>query len=434
MPNIYSTGLVSITSNTDIVTGTGTLFITAGALVPGGLITFDDGAVFYRVKAVDSNTQLTIEALITNGLYVGPTLVDQAYQIYRAFERTLSSAIAAQILDNVEYRLIDQINFSAWAFSADNDYTFLDSLGNSQTILTPKGIALNTNIGGGITTNSDGTFTLTSNGQSAVIRNGIDGRDSVPIITPTATGYMLTWSNGQTINITDGVSPLAGHDYVDGRNGNYVSFIFRTGLTVPSTPVGGTYDGIDEVVPASWDDNYVYAAGYITYISKGVYVDNGNTWVNQGWGTPAPFATQGNTGGQGNPGSVGPQGPGGTGGLAGVRGFAGDDGINIETKLVSNNGYIFKNNTGAVKTITAQVFLNGVLSTLHETYDYIWTTNSFPIYVSSNGDFISTSPGGDTYPANPTVENGLNFRSIKIDFSDVTDNDILNLTCEVAGI
>jgi hypothetical protein len=117
-----------------------------------------------------------------------------------------------------------------------------------------------------------------------------------------------------------------------------------------------------------------------------------------------------------------------------IVGPQGEDGLNIETKLVSNNGYFFKNNTGPVKTITAQVFLNGVLSTVPETYDYKWTTGGQQVYVSSAGDFISTSPSGATYPANPKATNGLNFQSIKLDFSDVAEGDILNLTCEVARI
>jgi hypothetical protein len=117
-----------------------------------------------------------------------------------------------------------------------------------------------------------------------------------------------------------------------------------------------------------------------------------------------------------------------------LKGTDGEAGVNIETKLVSDNGYFFKNNTGAVKTITAQVFLNGVLSTVPETYDYNWTTGGQQIYVSSGGDFISTSPSGSTYPANPKATEGLNFQSIQLDFSDVTEGDILNLTCEVTEI
>jgi hypothetical protein len=375
MPNIYSTGLVSIANNTDIVTGTDTLFITAGALVPGGLITFDDGAVFYRIKAVETDSRILIEALITNGLYVGPTLVDQPYSIYRMFERTLSSAIAAQILDNVEYRVIDRINFSAWAFSADNEFTFVDSLGASQTILTPRGIALNSNIGGGIITNPDGTFTLTSNGESVVMRNGIDGQDSIPIITATATGYTLTFANGQSIPVANGVSPVAGVDYTSGRNGNYVSFIFRTGLTPLATPVGGTFDGTTEVVPAGWDSNYVYASGNTTYISKAVYVDNGNAWVNQGWGIPAPFSTQGVTGGQGDLGPVGPQGPVAPAGLDGARGFtgiAGADGIANYFHLAfadSADGTVNFNQIGGGYI---GVYTDDVLLDSSDPLDYTW--------------------------------------------------------------
>lgn len=109
-------------------------------------------------------------------------------------------------------------------------------------------------------------------------------------------------------------------------------------------------------------------------------------------------------------------------------------GESVDVKLISDNGYFFKNNTGAVKTINAVVFINGALSPLMHTYNYKWTTNGQQIYTSNAGDFLGTTLVGGSYPADPLATNGLNFQAIQIDFTDVNDGDILNLTCEVSGI
>jgi len=114
--------------------------------------------------------------------------------------------------------------------------------------------------------------------------------------------------------------------------------------------------------------------------------------------------------------------------------LAGDPGTNFHVQLVSDNGHSFKNNTGSVKTLTANVYINGVLAptTAHSTYVYQWYNGNDRAYVTSSGDYVGTSPSSELYPADGADEtNGLNFRSIKVDSSDVGYSDSLNLHCVV---
>ena len=117
-----------------------------------------------------------------------------------------------------------------------------------------------------------------------------------------------------------------------------------------------------------------------------------------------------------------------------LLGTPGTPGTNFYVQLVSDNGYSFRNNTGAVKTLTANVYINGVLSSnvTHDTYVYQWYNGSNIAYVTSSGDYVSTSPAAGLYPADGTdATNGLNLRSIKVDSSDVSFTDTLNLQCVV---
>jgi len=112
----------------------------------------------------------------------------------------------------------------------------------------------------------------------------------------------------------------------------------------------------------------------------------------------------------------------------------GATGTNFHVQLVSNNGYSFKNNTGAIKTLTANAYVNGVLASTatHSSYVYQWYNGSNIAYVTSSGDYVSTSPAAGLYPADGTdAANGLNLRSIKVDSSDVSFIDTLNLQCVV---
>ncbi len=135
-------------------------------------------------------------------------------------------------------------------------------------------------------------------------------------------GSFSTFLDEVEIPITnDGVDGDDGVDGIDGLDGAYISFIFKNDSSPPSTPTGGSYDGVNETIPSGWtDDPTTPAAGEITYSSKGRYYDTGSGWTNTGWSTPAKWFQKGDTGSTGATGATGATGPAGSTGPAGPPG------------------------------------------------------------------------------------------------------------------
>ena len=84
----YRDGSVSVTKNSNVVTGTSTYWLTAG-LNPGDIFKVD--GVDYEIVSITDNTHLTIA-----GNYAGTTGSDKAYAIVRNFTATMPSKIASQ--------------------------------------------------------------------------------------------------------------------------------------------------------------------------------------------------------------------------------------------------------------------------------------------------------------------------------------------------
>lgn len=210
-----------------------------------------------------------------------------------------------------------------------------------------------------------------------------------------------------------GDTPRLGIDYFV-SNGSYSSFIFINSETRPEIPVGGSYNGVDEVTPIGWSNTPVDTVGReITWICKQIYVHSGNSWIGSGWSIPTKFYERGAT-------------P-----VKGEDYFDGEDGESaLSVTLVSDQGTTFKNNLGVLKKITALVHDKGELSSADK-YNYIWRNGEDVIHISATGDYVSTSPSSGLYPADGTDVNGLNFNYIYVDGSDVPNGLSLNITCEV---
>lgn len=114
--------------------------------------------------------------------------------------------------------------------------------------------------------------------------------------------------------------------------------------------------------------------------------------------------------------------------------MVGTDGTSLLVQLVSDNGFFFKNNTGAVKTISAELYINSEKLTDLSGYLFHWTVGNDTVYVTAAGEYVSLTPSSGLYPANGGDENGLNFPQIQVDFSDVAQGSSLNLLCEVTEI
>ena len=99
-------------------------------------------------------------------------------------------------------------------------------------------------------------------------------------------------------------TPVKGIDYFDGKDGSYVSNIYKTGTTKPDTPTGGSFNGTAEVIPTGWRDKPYYEAGKITYVSTNRYKDNGTaSWSKDAWSTSAEYIIQGDKGEDGTAGA-----------------------------------------------------------------------------------------------------------------------------------
>lgn len=117
------------------------------------------------------------------------------------------------------------------------------------------------------------------------------------ISTTTYTKVAGTWENSgwsvpSKFSGEAGYTPVKGVDYFDGVAGEFTSFIFRNARLQPTKPVGGAYNGTDEVIPTTWtDDPEQPVDTETTWVSKCKYkIVNGN-WVNtSGWSEPSRFS------------------------------------------------------------------------------------------------------------------------------------------------
>lgn len=163
-----------------------------------------------------------------------------------------------------------------------------------------------------IITNPDGSYTITNGTDSVTITDGTDA----PIPTAVDNGdgtYTITDGAGNSVTVSNGengYTPIKGIDYFDGRDGSFVSNIYRAYATgIPPLPTGGSFDGNSEVIPANYQDTPYFEEGKITYISTTRYSQQSNgSWVKSGWSTPTEYIIKGDEGPQGVAGKDGEDG------------------------------------------------------------------------------------------------------------------------------
>lgn len=101
------------------------------------------------------------------------------------------------------------------------------------------------------------------------------------------------WSQPAKMSGDAGYTPQKGVDYKDGNRGSFTSYVFRNNVpnTPPAAPIGGAYDGVTEIIPANWNDDFTTPdSGNTTYVSKTTYdVDDSGNWTHRGWGAPVQF-------------------------------------------------------------------------------------------------------------------------------------------------
>lgn len=109
----------------------------------------------------------------------------------------------------------------------------------------------------------------------------------------------------------------------------------------------------------------------------------------------------------------------------------------IIVQIVSDEGYSFKNSMGDDKTLTANVYIDGVKAddVEHSSYIYTWRYLEDPIYIDASKNYVGTVASNDLFVADgKDTQNGLNTRSIIIDSFDVEENKPLHISCEVSNL
>jgi hypothetical protein len=104
----------------------------------------------------------------------------------------------------------------------------------------------------------------------------------------------IDWTYPVRFTGLNGSVPVIGEDYFNGTLGVYTSFIFHNSVSIPATPIGGTFNGSIETYPVgSWTDNPVTPpVGEVTWVSKTHYTQDVSTglWTNIGWSVPSQFS------------------------------------------------------------------------------------------------------------------------------------------------
>jgi len=248
----------------------------------------------------------------------------------------------------------------------------------------------------------------------------------------------------------DGYTPVKGADYYDGT-GRYISYVFKTGASVPTTPTTGTYNGTTETVPTNWSDDPVHTSGNITWVSKATYTQqldsNGGastTWNRSDWATPTKFYEKGDSGADstvpGPPGSDSTV-PGPTGNAgAGFYRYGSSTGVWPSTSTA--NSYLSSAAGRAAVTDDVLTIYKTSDTTVSETRRYTgstWVTAALLI----DGDMIATGTiRGDRIVADTIDATHIESGSITTDHIDgkaifadnITIDDNIEFATTASGI
>ncbi|MBB68013.1 MAG: hypothetical protein CMP19_10835 [Rickettsiales bacterium] len=139
MTGIYKTGTIALNNNSNIVTGTGTLFQTVANAREGDLFTLD-GNTLYEIYQVDTETQLRIRNLVTGTKYQGASVSGVNYAIVRNFAASTDAQIASDVV-NLQQRWHErEREMTEWFASDANYHQITDIKGDKVLVITPAGL------------------------------------------------------------------------------------------------------------------------------------------------------------------------------------------------------------------------------------------------------------------------------------------------------
>lgn len=139
MTSIYKSGTITLDNNSNIVTGTGTLFQSVANALTGDLFTLD-GSTFYEVYQVDTETQLRIRNVVTGVKYQGASVQDVNFAIIRNFTAGSNAQIASDVVVLQQRWHEREREMSEWFASDFNYHQITNIQGDKVLVITPTGL------------------------------------------------------------------------------------------------------------------------------------------------------------------------------------------------------------------------------------------------------------------------------------------------------
>lgn len=139
MTGIYKTGTITLNSNSNIVTGNGTLFQSVANARLGDLFSLD-GKEFFEIYQVDTETQLRIRNLVTGAKYQGQSVASVSYAIVRNFAASTDAQIASDVVSLQQRWHEREREMTEWFASDANYHQITDIRGDKVLVITPTGL------------------------------------------------------------------------------------------------------------------------------------------------------------------------------------------------------------------------------------------------------------------------------------------------------
>lgn len=139
MTGIYKTGTITLNSNSNIVTGNGTLFQSVANARLGDLFSLD-GKEFFEIYQVDTETQLRIRNLVTGAKYQGQSVASVSYAIVRNFAASTDAQIASDVVSLQQRWHQREREMTEWFASDANYHQITDIRGDKVLVITPTGL------------------------------------------------------------------------------------------------------------------------------------------------------------------------------------------------------------------------------------------------------------------------------------------------------
>lgn len=226
MSALYKSGTVTVTNGSNIVTGSGTSFISIAGIVPGALFTID-GVNWYEVYEVNTNTQIKVRTIPAGQTFQQATASGQDYAIFQNFTSLSPTEIAARVVAIQQKWHIREEEMTDW-FASTNDFEEITNInGDKITVMTPFGV---NNLLGTAATRNVGTES------GNVMEVGAFGLGSTgKFISLTDWHQLAEYETGFYTSLQSAQNSVNNSPPITTTNINYTIFVQRDGVRVKIT-------------------------------------------------------------------------------------------------------------------------------------------------------------------------------------------------------